>query len=167
MKRLIIFTGLLLFSGCGAAHSEQDRTGERAAKEAVSPSVSPEDPSAEKGDLAEDRSAETGGDLLGVWEKASCGDRKYVRRVTFKKEGNFTAVDEVAPCPEQGNCVSSGILHWEGTWSKNEETIDLEITPKDGAKLPEEIPATFVILRPDPISIGERDKHLVCPYQKR
>jgi hypothetical protein len=162
MKRFIFFAGLILFTGCGAAHSGQDPSGNRVAEAA-----SQGDPTTETEDPATGQPAGIKEDLLGVWENASCGERKYLRRIEFKKEGKFAAVDEVAPCPEQGNCVSSGILKWEGYWNENEGTIELEFVPNQGVKLPEKMPAIFVVLRQRPLSIGERDDHIVCPYQKR
>jgi hypothetical protein len=163
MKGFIFFAGFILCVGCGAAHSGQDRSGESATKDGASQG----DQTVEIEDPATGRETGLRENLLGVWENASCGERKYLRSIEFKKEGKFAAVDEVAPCPEQGNCVSSGILNWEGSWNEIEGIIELEFVPIKGVKMPEKMPAMFVVLRHHPLSIGERDDHIVCPYQKR
>jgi hypothetical protein len=164
MKCLVFFAGAILFAGCATGHSAQ---GQSADPTVPSTEVSHENQTV--GSETPTAGQETGFEveLCGVWENASCGDRKYLRSIAFKKDGKFTAVDEVAPCPGHGECVSSGVLNWQGSWFGKERTIELKVNPVEGSKIPEQIPSIFVILSPSPLSIGEQDDNVVCPYRKR
>ncbi len=164
MKGFVVFAGFVFLSGCATGHSAQ---GQSADMTVPSEEISQENQTA--GSEAPTSGDEAGleEELRGVWENASCGDRKYLRSIVFEKDGKFTAVDEVAPCPEHGECVSSGVLKWAGNWLGKERTVELELNPVEGAKLPEQIPSLFVILRQSPLSIGEQDDNIICPYRKR
>ena len=102
---------------------------------------------------------------VGRWENASCGERKFLRRINFADDGKFAAVDEVAPCPPKVVCVWSGIVHWRGSWALDDRLIRLSIEPIAGKKPPEAPPETFVVLSEEPPSIGEQAGELTCPYQ--
>jgi hypothetical protein len=164
MKSFVVFAGFLLLAGCATGHSVQ---GQSADMTVLSEEVSQENQTAGSEALASGDEVGLEEELRGVWENASCGDRKYLRSIAFEKDGKFTAVDEVAPCPGYGECVSSGVLNWAGNWLGKERTIELELNPVDGVKLPEQIPSLFVILSQSPLSIGEQDDNIVCPYRKR
>ncbi len=67
----------------------------------------------------------------GTYESPHCGDRKYLREVTFDAT-NFTATDLVSPCPANVDCVWSGIVNRKGTYavagSRLELTMESETT---------------------------------------
>ncbi|MDJ0763282.1 MAG: hypothetical protein QNJ97_09865 [Myxococcota bacterium] len=104
---------------------------------------------------------------IGVWENASCGDRKFNRQITFLTNGRFAAIDQVAPCPPDETCVWSGIIEWHGTWKINGRLILIDVATTKAGKMPEQLPDGFVVLTESPLSIGERNGPLVCPYQQR
>ncbi len=160
MKLRYFFSSIVFIVGCGGATASIN-------PEVDSPKVEPtpqqtalgEPPGSNEEDVSTP-------DFLGKWHNASCGERKYRREINFIDTGKFTAVDEEAPCPKGENCALPGIVEWQGTWTQNDKTIPLNVIPKAKTKAPERLPLEFVILREDPISIGERDNHLICPYQK-
>lgn len=63
--------------------------------------------------------------LIGTWVSPSCGDRTYARRIQFDAGHSFRAQDLVSPCPEDVVCVWSGIVHTNGTYAVEEDTIVL------------------------------------------
>jgi hypothetical protein len=106
-------------------------------------------------------------DITGLWENASCGERKYRRKITFlERDSKFVAVDEVAPCPPGATCVWSGIINWHGSWTIEGRTVRLKAKPLKSSKMPERLPEAFTILGTDPVSIGEQSNGVICPYQK-
>ncbi len=107
-----------------------------------------------------------GNALAGEWQNASCGERQYLRRITFETGGTFVATDEVAPCPEGAECVSSGIIEWHGTWTSDGKTIPIEAAPAEEEKLPDLLPSAFVVVAEEPLSVGERIGSTVCPYRR-
>ena len=105
--------------------------------------------------------------IQGIWENSSCGERKYLRRVQFRGDGSFTAVDEVAPCPPSATCVWSGIINWGGSWKKIDEVIEIVPVFNKSSKAPETVPTGFLVLSQDPLSLGERDGDVVCPFKRK
>ena len=103
----------------------------------------------------------------GTWENGSCGERKYLRKVSFEIGGRFTAVDEIAPCPPDLPCDLPGIINWSGAWSVDDKDIRIESSESPDGRMPEIVPDSFVILINEPISIGEKKGSLVCPYTKQ
>lgn len=165
MKSLGLLCGLLVVIGCGGSGSKEVASGENTIPSAGSPDVS--DPAGDGGSAAQE--PQDGGEeqVLGAWENASCGDRKYLRKISFLPDGRFFAVDEVAPCPQNAKCVYSGVIPWHGTWTLSDKVIALEVDFKSDTKKPEILPDGFVVLSGEPCLIGERDGDLVCPYRKR
>lgn len=102
----------------------------------------------------------------GAWKNGSCGERNYLRLITFNSDGKFEARDEVAPCPEGAECVSSGIIEWSGSWTLEETTIQLSPQTAQESKLPEQVPQSFFVLGRSPLIIAEKTGQLVCPYRK-
>lgn len=107
--------------------------------------------------------------LIGTWRNASCGERAYLRSISFEEGGKFAAVDEVAPCPaeEKNKCVTSGIIEWEGVWELDDRAINLESSPVSNGKLPDTVPESFVVLDTNPLSIGEKTEEAICPFQRK
>ena len=62
----------------------------------------------------------------GTYASPHCGERKYLREVTFDQKG-FTAVDLVSPCPPNVACVWSGIVNRKGTYSIAGSRLELAI----------------------------------------
>ncbi len=104
--------------------------------------------------------------LVGMWKNGSCGEREYVREITFERGGTFTASDRVAPCPKDANCVWSGIIPWKGRWTLEDRTIAIRMEPIEHRVQPTQLPQSFVVLGEAPLSIGERHDKLVCPFQR-
>jgi hypothetical protein len=104
--------------------------------------------------------------LVGTWQNGSCGERQYLRKITFGEVGEFQAVDEIAPCPEGETCAVTGIAHWHGTWMAEGKTITIEALPREGEKLPDQIPEAYVVVAETPLSIGEQLGKTVCPYRR-
>ena len=152
-----------LFAGCGAASPEPEDVTRTTAPEATSDKGG-DDPGTPH--AAPHAPATLEQAVLGKWENASCGPRKYRRRIAFQTAGAFEAVDEIAPCPAQRDCLSSGVINWSGRWALDDRIIALEPVPAEGSKLPEQTPTNFVVLAVDPLSIAEQDGKRVCPYQK-
>jgi hypothetical protein len=154
VRRMLMLIAVMW--GCG---------GSRAAPETAPPLSSASGDNGAEGDPAKpDRVAVE--ELIGGWQNASCGERDYLRKYEFHKNGTFAAVDEVAPCPEEAECVTSGIIEWQGTWSLGDLGIELTPRPKEGGKLPEQVPESFVVLSMSPLSIGEKTGQLVCPFRR-
>jgi hypothetical protein len=154
VRRMLMLTVLVF--GCG---------GSRTAPKSASPppSASAEIPAG--GDAsAPDRVAVE--ELIGGWQNASCGDRGYLRKYEFHQNGTFTAADEVAPCPEDAECVTSGVIEWQGTWSLGDLGIEITSRPGKSGRLPEQVPESFVVLSMSPLSIGEKTGQLVCPFRR-
>lgn len=105
--------------------------------------------------------------IQGVWENSSCGERKYLRRVQFRGDSAFTAVDEVAPCPPSAKCVWSGIINWGGSWKRIDDVIEIVPVFDKSSKAPETVPTEFLVLSKNPLSLGERDGDVVCPFQRK
>lgn len=102
----------------------------------------------------------------GEWKNGSCGERHYLRVISFKIDGTFEARDEVAPCPEGAECVSSGIIVWGGTWTMEDSAIALSPETVEGGRLPDQVPQSFFVLGHSPLAIAEKTGQLVCPYRK-
>jgi hypothetical protein len=73
----------------------------------------------------------------------------------------------VAPCPDGSDCVSTGVIRWQGQWRLDTGVIAIEIETIPGEKGPEQPPGDFLVLNDEPISIGARRDKLVCPFKKR
>ncbi|MCP4600830.1 MAG: hypothetical protein GY847_09915 [Proteobacteria bacterium] len=161
MKRLFCLMGLVFVAGCGSASSSGSPV-EKGTK-----TVKPTETETKEAPIPIDEEEESEPvKVTGEWENSSCGERKYRRSITFLEDGKFEAVDEVAPCPPDVQCIKSGIINWHGTWSLEDRSIALDIQPFEGRKMPEILPSGFVILRQDPVSVGGREGDIICPYQK-
>jgi hypothetical protein len=57
----------------------------------------------------------------GTWSSPSCADRTYERRITLKEDKTFRAEDRVSPCPPGVQCIWSGIVGWQGTYTLDEK----------------------------------------------
>ena len=69
--------------------------------------------------------------LVGLWTSPRCGERSYERRLDLIAGGRFVAHDRVSPCPPGAQCVWSGIVSREGSWSVAGHTMTLTVE-KDG-----------------------------------
>ena len=125
----------------------------------------PETPAAE-GDSIENDFQIDQTSLVGTWQNGSCGSRQYQRKITFSEDGKFVAVDEIAPCPADATCVSTGITHWHGTWTATGKRVTIEAMPREREKLPDQLPEAYVVVAEDPLSIGEQIGETVCPYRR-
>jgi len=163
MKRISIVLCLFLAFGCGGAGAGKSGTGAVGEPAASTPVAADETTPV----AAQDDARSSGDELYGVWENASCGERRYLRRIEFQNGGRFTAVDEVAPCPDGDNCVSSGLLHWQGAWRLVDRVVELTLESVDGTRAPDQTPDEFVVLSDAPFSVGSRSGKLVCPFKKR
>ena len=166
MKTMSLFILSAIVAACGTPATKGDtatRSNLEAPPVASSPSESPD----ENGSLEPARHLSEG--LIGTWQNASCGDRAYLRSISFEKSGKFAAVDEVAPCPaeEQDKCVTSGIIEWQGVWELDDRAISLESSPVSNGKLPDTVPESFVVLSTSPLSIGEQTEEAICPFQRK
>ncbi len=161
MKLIVFLMGFVFIAGCGSASSNVSPVEEDTKEAAPTEPTTPEAPipNTEREDVESTN-------VVGIWENSSCGERKYRRVINFLKDGKLEAVDEVAPCPSDRQCVWSGIIHWYGTWTIENRTVSLDIQPAKDGKMPEILPDEFVILNQDPVSIGGREGSNVCPYQK-
>ncbi|MDD5306105.1 MAG: hypothetical protein PHU25_02180 [Deltaproteobacteria bacterium] len=101
----------------------------------------------------------------GSFESGACGARNYPRKITFRADGGFTALDMVAPCPPGARCVWSGIIEWSGSWKLALRRVELAVSASAG-KQPEHVPAEFEIMGEDPWSVAEKDGTTLCPYKK-
>jgi hypothetical protein len=164
MKRLFFATAAVLVFGCGSMGSNSGQPPEEADGEKAPPPAAKTP--AKQVAPAQDNGPKKMG-IIGLWENSSCGERKYKRTINFTQNGQFIAVDEVAPCPPDKRCVWSGIIHWRGSWTLSDRSIALVPTSSGTEKLPETVPNEFVVLSEDPLSIGERSGDVVCPYQKK
>lgn len=95
---------------------------------------------------------------LGDWTSPPCPVRDFARNIHFEGDGNYAAMDLVAPCPVGTQCAWSGITAYQGIWEQQHETVELRDmggTPGTG---------------PHPTSFRANDKgQLVengCPYNR-
>jgi hypothetical protein len=152
---------LLLLAACGSAGANGQAGDEPVPRAAPAPGPDGEDePAAASG------SGISADGLAGAWENASCGERKYRRRIEFFAGGRFAAVDEVAPCPPGARCVWSGIIRWQGTWRLEHRSISIAVEPTEGDRLPEVVPGSFEVVADAPATLAERTGELVCPYRR-
>ena len=156
MRRLAFFLVVFVLA-CGGPGANRATTSEAVDATTQNP--------AESKDLSGDDPV-TEETHLGLWTNSSCGERKYQRKVNFLGDGTFTAIDEVAPCPQGAQCVWSGVIHWGGLWKENGDLIEIEPKFEKAAKTPETVPNGFVVLGRGPFSLGEQDGEIVCPYQR-
>ncbi len=108
----------------------------------------------------------SGGSFYGTWKSASCGARKYERKIYFETDGTFQAEDLVSPCPPGTVCVWSGIVVTHGTYTASGSTITL--TPKEGsaqAKPPAAALPTTLTLDAQG-NVTESADGVSCTYQR-
>lgn len=55
--------------------------------------------------------------VVATWTSEPCGDRGYVRELTFSPNFRYAGRDLVAPCPPEATCIWDGIVEFGGTWS--------------------------------------------------
>lgn len=109
---------------------------------------------------------ETSAELVGEWKSPPCGARKYERRITFAKDGSFTAQDLVSPCPKGVVCVWSGIIDTKGTWKQEGNTIHLTTASQSsGPKVGSPFPTTLTF---DPAKkvLTESADGATCSYKR-
>jgi hypothetical protein len=150
----------LALSGCGTGgsnHAPADAPAGDPRPEAARPAAV---------ETAQPAAATAADGIVGAFENASCGERKYRRRVEFFADGRFAGVDEVAPCPPGARCVWSGIIRWQGRWSLEGRTVSITLEATGDGRLPEVVPASFEIISEDPVIPAERVGDLVCPYRR-
>jgi hypothetical protein len=164
MKLFVVSIAAAFVFGCGSTSSNSSQPSEEDKSEKQLPLTAT---AQEKPVFEASNNEPRQIDITGMWENSSCGDRKYRRQVNLVEDGQFNAVDEVAPCPPDKKCVWSGIIRWNGTWTLKNRAIALDVKTPASGKLPETIPEEFVVLGEDPVSIGERGGDIICPYQKR
>lgn len=166
MKALFYTFAVVFVMGCGSVCSVSGQSD----GEDRDDHESPPPPPAETGPVATaSQPAGQGGklpDITCMWENSSCGERKYRRQINFFEDGRFDALDEVAPCPPGKSCVWSGIIKWTGNWTLKDRVIALEIKQQKDEKIPENAPSEFQVVDDDPVSIGELNGEVICPYQK-
>ncbi|MFI6943596.1 hypothetical protein ACIBI4_30395 [Streptomyces sp. NPDC050418] len=81
--------------------------------------------------------------VAGTWTSPRGGaDRAYERRITFERDGGFTMQDRVAPCPQDVQCVWSGIVDMAGTYTYEAGEVVLEYAVVGGRGLAE-LPASL------------------------
>lgn len=118
---------------------------------AESPSASPSSsPSPPEGTAAEPAAAPAAPrppasqpDLAGAWVSPKCGDRTYERRITFEKDGAFTAEDRVSPCPPGARCIWSGIVNRAGRYELRGDSVALEPAKGDASAAGKPLPASL------------------------
>lgn len=171
MKLFVSIIVAFLAAGCGANGGNENPAVPAAADEPA-PVAAPAAPAAPESAPAEaagsqDPAPALAEAVVGTWENSSCGDREYLRRIVFSKNGTFAAVDAVSPCPPGAMCVWSGIINWHGTYAIQGDVIAIKGEPLTGERQPESLPSEFVVVARSPLSIGERQASLVCPYKRR
>ena len=73
------------------------------------------------------------GSFVGNWESPHCGNRAHKRQLHLRKDHRFEGRDHLSPCPPEKKCIWSGIVHFEGSWSRHGDTIELVVSSKNPA----------------------------------
>lgn len=99
-----------------------------------------------------------GVEFTGDWTSPACGGRQFARNIHFDADGAYAAIDLMSPCPVGTQCLTSGLMAYEGIWSIKDDA--LELRDMGGTSAP----------GPHPTSFRADDKgQLVesgCPYTK-
>jgi hypothetical protein len=163
--KYLAFVLSMVVAGCGGAGAGESTSQEAPVIAPIQATAVEPDTQTPEPVVAKEKTGPV--DITGAWENSSCGERQYPRKVSFNDKGTFTGLDEVAPCPPNAMCVWSGIISWGGTWKLEDRDIVIDIKPIGGDKQPDSLPKGFVVLATDPVSIGEREGDVICPYQKK
>lgn len=88
----------------------------------------------------------TGVTYLGDWTSAGCEGRTYARNLTFFENGEYAAVDLVAPCPPDTSCAWSGLVAYAGLWRQDGTKLllrEIGAPIAAGSPHPTEVQANF------------------------
>ncbi|MSP54556.1 MAG: hypothetical protein EXR69_02965 [Myxococcales bacterium] len=99
-----------------------------------------------------------GVEFTGDWTSAACGGRQFARNIHFDADGAYSAIDLMSPCPVGTQCLTSGLMAYEGIWSVENDT--LELRDMGGTSAPGPHPTSF---RADDLG---RLVESGCPYTK-
>jgi len=107
-----------------------------------------------------------GGDasFAGTYTSPNCGARTYERKITINADGTFAAQDLVSPCPPGTQCVWSGIVNRQGTYTRAADAITLKVTgtaPTQGQPFPDKL-----VIDPATKSPAEQGSGALCVYRK-
>ena len=122
----------------------------------VVPNPGPRPPAGEAENLEET--------ILGSWKSTKCFDRTIQRRLTFKADKTFAALDYVSPCPPGQTCADANldIVERIGEWNvrTNGLYVDLaNVRPRDD-RYDDETRADFV---PSSLIYDVRERVLTNP----
>lgn len=78
--------------------------------------------------------------FVGFWQGSPCDQRTYVRYLELADDGTFSATDRVAPCPENVQCIWSGIVDRSGVWRLDRGMIVLELADGEASNMAEPLP---------------------------
>lgn len=105
--------------------------------------------------------------IVGTWESASCGKRKYARTIQFDAAGTFVGQDLVSPCPKGTACVWSGIVGTNGTFTVQADKVTLTLTePVARPEMVEPFPATMTVDRATSAPIETLKDGTRCVYTR-
>lgn len=82
--------------------------------------------------------------LVGKWMSLACGERTYPRTIDFAADATFHAEELISPCPQDVDCVWSGIIERDGTYVVADGRIALTDTSEASAAA-KPLPATLEI----------------------
>ncbi len=107
-----------------------------------------------------------GGDasIAGTYTSPNCGARTYERKLTLNADGTFAAQDLVSPCPPGTQCVWSGIVNRQGTYTRSADGLTLKVdgaAPPQGQPLPEKL-----VIDPTTKAPAEQGSGAACVYRK-
>lgn len=97
-------------------------------------------------------------EVAGDWTSPACGGRAFARNLHFDADGAYAAIDLMSPCPVGTECVSSGLVAYEGIWAIEDHTLQLR--DMGGTAAPGPHPTSFR---------GDDQGRIVeggCPYTK-
>jgi hypothetical protein len=103
-------------------------------------------------------------DVVGTWTSASCGARTYERVLELRGDGSFVAHDRVSPCAPGVQCVWSGIVTREGTWSVAGDRLALAVAADGAGPRASALPASFALAGGAPV---EETTGATCTYERR
>jgi len=105
--------------------------------------------------------------LTGVWQSASCGNRKYVRTIQFDAEGTFLGRDLISPCPKGTACIWSGILDTKGKFEVRLDKISFTLEQPQGRPgVGQPFPTTMGIDRATSAPIETTEDGKSCVYTR-
>lgn len=104
---------------------------------------------------------EEGTRFVATWQSASCGERSFPRELVLNPDFTYSGTDYISPCPVDAQCIWSGIVTWNGTWSMEGPALKLT---EQGEANDHGFPHPTELKHGRGMELAEVDGEALCPY---